>query len=404
MLEESNRRKFIAQLTTGTATLTLGSVFKFAHAKKHTDTDQENTHAFIAGPYLQALSSSQVSVHCITSQNAYTWIEYGVEDLSYKAHTVKDGLVDANTTRTHIRLKNLLPDTEYKYRVVSKEIVSFAPYKLEYGQEIASDINTFKTPAEQSESVSAIILNDIHDRPESYATLIALAKDLPYEFVILNGDLFDYQTDEQQLVDHLLKPCTKLFASQTPFILNRGNHETRGKFARDLKGYFDYPDDRYYQAFRQGPVFWIVLDTGEDKPDDTPVYAGIVDFDSYREAQAEWLENIMNSNEYKSAPFKVVVMHIPPHHSGDWHGPTHCKELFSPLFEKHNVDVVLSGHTHRHGVHEPQKDHSYYIVIGGGPKDGNRTLQYIQADESILKITMTRDDGVEIGAVTVRKS
>lgn len=401
MPEKPSRRKFLATLATGTATLTLGSAINTASASDHKDFLQDNDlpYQFVASPYLQALTPTQVSLLSITSKRGYTWVEYGIDELSNKAHTVQDGMVQANNILSCIRLTGLVPDTEYKYRIVSKEIANFAPYKLVYGQEIKSETYTFRTPKTDTDLVNAVILNDIHDRPKSYATMMGLAKDLPYDFVVLNGDLFDYQTDEKQLVNHLLKPCTDLFASEKPFILNRGNHETRGKFARELKQYLDYPEDKFYQAFRQGPVFWIMLDTGEDKPDDHPVYAGIVDYDNYRREQAVWLENIMQSKAYKKAPFKVVVMHIPPFHSGDWHGTMHCRELFSPLFEKHRVDVVLSGHTHRYGVHEPQKDHSYHIVIGGGPKEGQRIMMHLAANKEQLGIKMIKDDGTTVGSV-----
>jgi len=34
--------------------------------------------------------------------------------------------------------------------------------------------------------------------------------------------------------------------------------------------------------------------------------------------QAKWLEKIIQSDEFKQAPFKVVITHIPPF--GNWHG------------------------------------------------------------------------------------
>jgi predicted phosphodiesterase len=254
-----------------------------------------------------------------------------------------------------------------------------------------------------SDQVSCLILNDIHDRPHSFRDLISLNEDSPYDFVVLNGDMFDYQVDEKQLIDHLIKPCTEIFAKEKPFIMSRGNHETRGKFSRNIKSYFSYPDHNYFHSFKQGPVYWIVLDTGEDKPDDEPVYAGIVNFDDYREKQAVWLEKIMNSKEYQEALFKVVLMHIPPFHSGDWHGTMHCRKLFAPIFDKYNIDMVISGHTHKYGIHRPQEDHSYPIIIGGGPQEGNRTLLRLDAIANELKVVMKSDNGEIVGEHSVKR-
>jgi len=85
----------------------------------------------------------------------------------------------------------------------------------------------FTTPEPNAKQTSWLILNDIHDRPESFGPLIKLNITDPYDYVFLYGDMFDYQTDEQQIIDHLVKPCTESFATQKPFMFVRGNHETR---------------------------------------------------------------------------------------------------------------------------------------------------------------------------------
>ena len=103
-----------------------------------------------------------------------------------------------------------------------------------------------------------------------------------------------------------------------PFIFVRGNHETRGKFAREFPDYFHQVG---YAAFTLGPVRFVILDTGEDKPDTEPVYAGIVDFDGYRIEQAAKLKLEIESKAFKKAAFRIVMMHIPPRFSGEWHGP-----------------------------------------------------------------------------------
>src|SRR5690606_6144550 len=156
-------------------------------------------------------------------------------------------------------------------------------------------------------------------RPNTFKDLITLQKE-SYDFVVFNGDTFNYQTGEQQIINHLINPISKLFATEKPFIMVRGNHETRGEYARAFKDYFVYPQDEYYFNFQQGSVHFIVLDTGEDKPDNDPAYAGIVNFDSFREKQAIWLEDVLKRKASKKSPFNVVFMHIPTYHSGDWHG------------------------------------------------------------------------------------
>lgn len=357
---------------------------------------------FLTPPYLQALTPSSVVIKCMTSAVSNTQVIYGEQAPEISVQPECDGFKQANQTLFSVELTGLKPGTRYQYQLRSQQILSFKPYELSYGEEIESEVFSFTTPEENAQSVSCLVLNDIHDRPDSFSKLLDMHTDDSFEFVFLNGDMFDYQQDQQQLIDHLIAPCTALFASEKPFILSRGNHETRGRFARNIKPYFAYPGKRFYYSFMQGPVFFIVLDTGEDKPDDTPVYAGIVNFDDYRREQAQWLRRVMESEAYKRAPFKVVFMHIPPFHSGDWHGPMHCRELFTPLFEEYKIDMVIAGHTHRYGVHEPDEDHSYPIIIGGGPQAGRRTLIHLQADARQLKVVMKSDDQQLAGQYTLK--
>jgi predicted phosphodiesterase len=404
----NSRRQFLQNLTAvGGATLT-GSLLPAALHAEPALLKTANPlagHVFTATPYLQDPAPDAMVVMFITNLPSYSWVEYGETNaLGQKAQSVTNGLVDAYNRVNRIRLNNLKPGTKYYYKVVSKEITGFEPYKLTYGETLESDLLFFTTPAQEAESMHCLILNDIHDRPYSIPHLMQLNGAEPYDFVFFNGDVFDYQANEQQIVDHMLQPCVSSFASEKPFMYVRGNHETRGKYSRDLHHYFCNPQGKQYYSFTWGPVHFTVLDTGEDKTDDTPVYAGIVDFDAYRKEQQRWVQEVMQSRAFKKARFKVVLMHIPPFYSGDWHGTLHCRELFNPLFNRYRIDMCISGHTHKYGVHPPvQEQHHYPVIIGGGPKEGTRTLIRLQADADNLRLIMIDDSGKEVGNYTVAK-
>ncbi len=63
----------------------------------------------------------------------------------------------------------------------------------------------------------------------------------------------------------------------------------------------------------------------------------------------------------------------------------------------------MAGHTHSSGIHQPVAgQHSYPIVIGGGPKDGNRTLIRVKATQKDLNLVMLKDDGSEVGKVDLK--
>lgn len=407
MKQERNdhpRREFLGNLSKAGI---LGSLVAFlpgsssAAVLETLTADPARGHVFLTKPYLQDPAADSMKIRWITNKLCYSWVEYGeAGNFEKKAHQVNGGLVNAHNRINNVSLNDLKPGTKYGYRVVAKEIIDFQPYALKYGETITSETYTFTTPELNPDQVSWLVMNDIHDRPQSIPHLMKLNGNEEFDYVFYNGDLFDHQTDEQQIIDHLLTPSTDVFASTKPFMFVRGNHETRGKFSRELPEYFSNKGGKGYFAYKWGPVFNIVLDTGEDKVDDHPVYAGIVDFDGYREEQERWLKEIMTTPAFKKAKFRVVMMHIPHYHSGDWHGPMHCRQLFAPLFAKHKIDMVISGHTHKYGVWPPSAEHPYPIVIGGGPKDGNRTLIKVKADQKSLQLSMLKDDGTEVGKYT----
>jgi predicted phosphodiesterase len=359
--------------------------------------NQADEFKIITGPYLQTNFGNSISILWITSKDSSSWVEYGEspDKLDRKAYGKSSlGLKPAGRLNC-VKLENLKPGATYYYKIVSKEIKDFQPYKLTYGDMISGGIESFLNADVAKDEISFVMLNDIHDRPKSIAQLLDLDKGNKRDFIFFNGDVFDYQTDEKQIIDHMLQPCVDYFAKSTPFVYVRGNHETRGKFARDFAAYFDHVGNT---AFTLGPVRFVILDTGEDKADSHPVYAGIVDFDQYREAQAVWLENEINRKEFKNAAFRVVMMHIPPRYSGDEHGAVHCTKLFEPIMNRGKVDLVLSGHTHQYKIHQPDKKlNNYPIVIGGGPRDGSRTLTKIKATTKKIQVSIVDDSGKEVG-------
>ncbi len=359
-------------------------------------------HEFLTQPYLSTVDNRHMYIRWITNRNCYSWVEYGdTATLDNKVHIVSDGLVNANNRVHEIVLENLMPGKAYQYRVASKEIRRYDEDIPVFGETIYSKTYTFNTIAEDAAEVNLLVLNDLHDTPSSFPHLLKMNGNAPYDLVFLNGDMFNYQTGEEQIIQHLIAPCATGFAIQKPLLFVRGNHELRGPFAHQLKDYFSYPQG-YYFHFQYGPVFAIALDTGEDKEDDKPVYAGLAAFDAFREKQALWLEKLMQSDAYRNARYKVVFMHIPPFYSNDAHGSMHCRKLFSPLFDKYKVDLVVCGHTHVYGVHLPVKgQHDYPIIIGGGPSPGTRTLIKINANQKQLKLQMLNDAGKEVGTYTI---
>ncbi len=364
------------------------------------------------GPYLQNPTPEGMSVLFMTAEPAVAFVEYGpTASLGLRATACEDGLRDAGGRMHRVRLAGLKPGTRYFYRVVTQPIVIFQPYRIAFAPEVASPIYDFATPDPAASRVRFLVYNDLHDNVDLWKGLHSLVADEPVDFVFLNGDVVDYLQDEAQMVGHFLDVCTSLFATRVPFLYARGNHETRGAWSRQMKGYLDLPGDRYFYAFSQGPARFVVLDSGEDKPDDAPVYAGLADFDAYRSAQRDWLAREVVSEPFKSAKYRIAIHHIPAPlgtaaEDGDRptdHGAIDSRDKWWPLFNANGIDLFLGGHTHRPVLRpaDPAAGHAFPVMIGGGPRKGIGTVMLVDADADRVLVKMLRDDGTTIATLEV---
>lgn len=371
----------------------------------------EETNVFLTEPYLQNLSSRAVTVMWVNSQKSYNWVEINKKgEAPRKVTSAKHGLNQAYNRINKVRITNLLPDTEYEYKVYSKVIKEFKPYKVSLGGVIEKGPFAFKTPPVKENAINFVVFNDLHNYPEIIPTLLnKFAPKKDYDLVVYNGDSFDWVEGEGAILKDLIAPSNQMFSTSVPFVMVQGNHEPRGNFARQMFDYFDYPNDRCYYAFTRGPVRFIVMDAGEDKADSDPEYSDLVAFDPYREEQAEWLATEIENPEFKKAAFRVVLIHIPPFHGNGWHGEKHCAKLFNPLFNKGKVDLAISGHTHKYATHDADRaTHHYPMVIGGGwgsgpepAKGGTRTLIKVEATQKQLRMRMYIDNGNVVGSFDI---
>ncbi|HVU54009.1 MAG TPA: FN3 domain-containing metallophosphoesterase family protein [Puia sp.] len=392
------RRNFLTSLTALAGATGLSPVRSFAMEGL-----PEEEAILKAGPYLQSPAPDSITVRWLTNVPCLSWVAYGEspDKLNERAEAFTDGLVQAYNTVHVITLNGLEPGKKYYYRIHSKKIDDFQPYKVKYGDEFGSEPYAFTTPALQGDRVSFLVFNDIHDRPESFPHLLQYQGEGEKDFVFLNGDMFNFQTDEDQLVAHLLQPLGNMPA-QTPFFFSRGNHEVRGKFARHLPDYFNGEDPQFFFTFQYGPMYAIVLDSGEDKTDDSPEYYGLADFDRYRVMQAEWLKKEVKKKAFRKAKYKVVFSHIPLYHAGEWHGTQHVRETWGEILNEAGIDLLICGHTHVYGIHPAEKGkHNYPIVIGGGPANGKRTIIRVMADRQALKLEMLDDGGKMVGNLSI---
>jgi acid phosphatase type 7 len=372
------------------------------------DLPQANHFSITAGPVLESPTETSIRVTWITERNATGTVEYGpAEDELQTAYSSRHGLIDANQRLHSILLEGLRPGTLYCYRVVSREILNFAAYKVDFGEAVTNELHHFRTLDRRLQKFSFLVFNDIHDQAATIPELLRVAGPQPYDFIVFNGDTVSHTDDEKPVVS-ILSQAASSFASSIPMVWVRGNHEARGRFARQLPDYMGLPNERYYYSFDHGMVHFIVLDAGEDKMDGSPEYSGLVDFSRYRREQGEWLKAHVRESSFKRAKFRVVICHMPfPRDMGSRHarpgeknvflGMPDAYEQFGHTLEKAGIDLMLSGHVHSAAVIPPEPPrHSYPIIQGGGNKGDARTLIRVNVTRQGLEAILLGPDGTQV--------
>ena len=327
------------------------------------------------GPWLCDMSETGVTIVWTTNKNALAWVEIAPDDGSHfygkerpKYFDTYLGRKQAATKLHKVRIEKLSPGTRYRYAIFSKEVLQWEnDAKIVYGTTVANaaysrNSLSFKTFSAEDDTVSFIMLNDIHGRSQFMKDL---CKDVDFksiDMVIFNGDMSSSLHSEEQIFNDFVDAAVDLFAKRTPLVYVRGNHETRGPYADYLMYYFPEKDGKVYRTIYAGKVSFLLLECGEDKPDSDIEYSDLADFDAYRIEQAEWLKEAVQLKSFRDAQNRIVILHMPPGVS-NWHGTLHLDETLLPLLNKADIDAVLSGHTHRYSYNAPAAGKTTFPVI-----------------------------------------
>ena len=369
-------------------------------------------YGFEAAPYLQNLQEKSVSIYWVMNRSSTSWVEYGnSSDLGRISRNSQHGLFDANLPVQKAYLTGLKPATDYYYRTASVEIQQYGAYDVVFGDTVYSEVKFFRTPTAKLSEFSFLAFNDVHDRPAFIEDVVE--RESGFDFVAYLGDIMGHIDYTDQIISNVIRPSASFFAGEKPFYWIRGNHEARGSQARKLIDYIDAPGNRYYYAFEWGPVYFIVLDSGEDKPDTNQHYFSLVDFDNYRREQSMWLKDVVESSEFHSAKFRIVLTHFPIYLTEvvardeiHRHGRAHNQEKFASLLNESGVDLLLCGHTHRYHVAHPEENvTNFHVVVGGGnPAQDNSTYTRVDFTGDQLNVSLRYNDGRLIEQFTIDAS
>lgn len=353
------------------------------------------------GPWLQAVSETEFTVMWTTTVNSVVWVEVAPDDGTpfyakprpkyYQSHYGRRPI----GTLHQVKISGLNPGTKYRYRIYQQAVLKDEGNKrVVLGEVFGNDIlrnepYSIKTLNKKASDCRFSVFNDIHERDSIFNLLAASIPKKETDFAIFNGDMLTQIETREQIEEGYLRSASKQFASDIPLFAVRGNHENRGSASYDFMSFFPSNNGLPYYVVQHGPAFVIFMDCGEDKPDSDIRFYGLSLTDQLREEQAEWLNKIIETDDFKEAAYKIVILHIPPISNG-WYGAQEINRLFVPILNKANIDVMLSGHEHK------------IRVIDKG-KQGNNFPVIINSNKHRLDVRVNKENGINIDFINTEQ-
>ena len=356
----------------------------------------------VSAPMLQNYAPDSMGVVFAVSALANGYVLLSKSSDMSDAVKVKCGgfrTTDIDDRVSRIRLTGLKPDTKYYYRIGADRISYGGGYKMKnLGSEEDPRIYSFRT-AGVREKAHFCVINDTHVRWDPFGRSIEKIASISPTCVVWNGDASNTEETVEAQVRIFLNPEIerKDYASELPYIFCPGNHDQRGMANRHLERVwmFRQPEERSARdwdlgrnfALRLGDIAMVGLDTGEDKLDGNPRFAGLFNNEAYREAQTLWLRDVLKRKDIKSAPYLVSFCHIPlfdprpdanpgdlapadsaPGYKKDYAAwQRTCAKMWGPLLDKAGCQLLITGHQHCYRYDAPAPGRRWAQIVGGGP-------------------------------------
>ena len=225
-----------------------------------------------------------------------------------------------------LRLTGLKPDTEYFYRVFSNDIL-IGQFHFRTGK---SDYQPFRF----------VVFGDSGTgKSMQYKVAAEIEKNRP-DFILHTGDLVYGKGEDENYLNQFYDPYRKLI-SKILFFPSLGNHDYGTEIGQPFLNNFVLPGNERYYSFDYGNAHFVALDSNR------------VD-----EESARWLENDLANN---GKLWKVIFFHHPPPFATGHVGDKAILDLWVPLFEKYDVDLVFVGHQHIYARYQPLNGVRYIV-------------------------------------------
>jgi hypothetical protein len=303
------------------------------------------------GPCLQEVGADGVTILWETDVACRPKLEWAKGYEAFQAATVKSVPGGSSGATLHtVRLTGLTPGTAYRYRLRNTPTLPESVY-------------TFRTLPVGDVPFTFTTWADVQNAWPVFRQNVAAMRSVVPDaaFTVGVGDLVEdaYRVGPWR---DLLKTLTPL-AAETPAMLVPGNHDYDGCFEdlqpKHLTRYLRATPNPSYFAWTAGNARFVGLDPNSVFPTGIPKESAV-----YR-----WLIDEMNGAEWKRAKWRFIFIHQPPFAQGweGYHGDLPIREMLEPLYEKHGIDFVVSGHAHDYErlTRQYGKQTVHFVIVGG---------------------------------------
>jgi predicted phosphodiesterase len=205
--------------------------------------------------------------------------------------------------------------------------------------------------------------------------MVKARESFPFDLAIMLGDNMYGSQRPADYVRKFEQPYAPLLAAGVRFQASIGNHDRPEQVSYKL---FNMNGQRYY-SYVHGNARFLALESTQMDP-----------------KQLAWVETVLRDAREE---WKICYFHHPLYSNAARHGSSvDLRVLLEPLFLKHGVDVVFSGHDHVYERLVPQKGIHYFVSGSGGKlRRGNmrrsaQTAAFFDQDLSFMLVEIAGAD------------
>lgn len=294
----------------------------------------------------------EYQITALVTAECTMWVEVGGE--KYFDHS--NGILRSGRFLHKASLPMKVLDRARSYKICLQRLNERKPYFTDYG-EIESKDFSFR-PIRAKAKYNIMNVADTHclvDAPIRSGSYFGDKLDL----LVLNGDIPNHSGDINYF-KAIYRISGALSKGEVPCVFSRGNHDMRGIYAEQLEDYTPTSNGKSYFTFSLGPIWGIVLDTGEDKADMSEEYGRTICCEQFRKEEEAFLDKVLKEKAFKDKKIRLILSHNPfahklqpPFDIEEERYRRWCKKL-----EGIKATAWLTGHLHecffemRGGMHD----------------------------------------------------